>query len=482
MCYELTKTTLIITLLVLCDTSYFEYFVMNDILNENLDCDILENDLFWDVYMNNYNISKEVIIIKMLTKNSSDRNHFISDRIVSHIMKQNLHPSEIRKTFDHKRKKEKVKYVDTYYWDGTRIDVDENLIEYDDLPIINIVKNILIIVENDIILKGYTEGVRRFPFYSPLSQFIIVIMSNADENWHETIRTVLINLWHHYAIKNVLIYTCFLKNNLFYWNSPFEYTDTGFGHIFINTTIARNHIIDYPQDKNYKGYTLKISVFDRYPTATITQLKYNGAQAINLTQLDISGVDADVFENLLYDLNLTADILNIEQADKTGYGFKDDETEIFVGSAGDILYHRAEININARFMKFYDSYELAFTYPAFTDMICVVVPKSLIIPEWQMLFHCFRGLVWASFVLLSIFCGCFWYCIQRCYRKYLGRSKYGENIEQLQLNMCLLMTSYPIPNTGRTGAEKMFIAGCLMFNVIIVGTFQVSLKLHSIDV
>lgn len=446
-----------------------DHFLVEEItISDSEYCDILDNDLFWNVYKFNYNKSKEVIIVKMLTKNSSSRNLQISSEIVKHIMKYNIHPSEIREYFDHERKPGKVKYVDTYYWNGERIPVDDTLIEYDDLPIINIVKDILIISDNENILKGYTEGIRRTPFYSPLSQFIILIMSNVSADWDGTIRQSLINLWHHYAIKNVLIYTCFLKNNLFYWNSPFQWTETGFGLIAVSETIAKTHILDYPQTKNYYGYTLKMSVFERYPTARITELKY-----YNLTLMDIQGIDAAVFENLLHDLNLTADILTIDQTGNTGYGFKEKNTKIFVGSAGDVLYHRAAINMNARFMKYYDTYELAFTYPVSTDMICIVVPKSLEIPQWQMLFHCFRGLVWASFVLLCIFCACFWYGIQLWYRRYLKRTG-GATLGVLQLHMCLLMTSYPIINLGKTGAEKMFLAGCLIFSVIIIGTFQVS--------
>lgn len=55
---------------------------------------------------------------------------------------------------------------------------------------------------------------------------------------------------------------------------------------------------------------------------------------------------------------------------------------VLTGSLGELVYHKADIAGNSRFMVTYDSNEFRFTNPISSDWICLLVPKADTIPRF----------------------------------------------------------------------------------------------------
>lgn len=80
-----------------------------------------------------------------------------------------------------------------------------------------------------------------------------------------------------------------------------------------------------------------------------------------------------------------------------------------IGSMGDVLYRRAYMSMNGRFVADYGSNEVDFMYPVNFDNFCIIAPKALEIPQWVAIFKCFSVNVWIAIVVSSFCCGAVWW-------------------------------------------------------------------------
>lgn len=158
--------------------------------------------------------------------------------------------------------------------------------------------------------------------------------------------------------------------------------------------------------------------------------------------------------------------------------FKLNLTNLFKGAIGDILGDRADIAFNSRFIIDYDTKNIDFIYPVFSDRFCIIVPSALKIPGWKAIFRCFHYSVWILILVVDLVCALFWYFLKRTtmIKTLMFRSRSTlhkiPSVTNVTLDMLLLMTSSPIVIPHRT-KERMFIGSCLIANIVIVGTFQV---------
>lgn len=177
---------------------------------------------------------------------------------------------------------------------------------------------------------------------------------------------------------------------------------------------------------------------------------------------------------------------------------------------GDVIYHKADVSFNARFLTYYNTSEIEFLFPVYADKFCIITPKSKKIPQWKAIFKCFNSYVWGYLILMNSFCGCFWYLLKiwalkryQMYknennlrinnkRNFLYENKMVDNdhihintasIKKLQthntfsvvsLEMWRIMLAGPTMMPFRT-LERLFMCSCLIANIIIIGTFQGSL-------
>lgn len=139
---------------------------------------------------------------------------------------------------------------------------------------------------------------------------------------------------------------------------------------------------------------------------------------------------------------------------------------------GDVLYGRADANLNGRFIIDYGSKEIEFLHPVFSDKFCVVAPAALPIPGWMAIFRCYSMGVW-SLILTTLFvCTVYWHFLKK-YDTENRLHKNGFQFNNILTDMIMVFTGGPVQNMPLRSVERIFLVSCLIFNIIIAGTFQV---------
>lgn len=172
-------------------------------------------------------------------------------------------------------------------------------------------------------------------------------------------------------------------------------------------------------------------------------------------------------------------------------------SKINAGSIGDILYGRADISFNGRFIQEYDSTEIEFMFSTNADKMCVIAPAAERVPQWMAIFKCYNVYVWILLPVVTSICGGFWFLLK--YWNYKKRQCYynGNSVEDVNdgdndtdhyndggrhdenVNVCRVLGHIWMIMLGATTTmpmqtmERLFVGSCLLTNLIIIGTFQV---------
>lgn len=226
------------------------------------------------------------------------------------------------------------------------------------------------------------------------------------------------------------------------------------------------------------NYPLSVTIFERYPTMVQKQgippvfLKTHYAEAIEHSK-GYGGFDGFILANLAKVLQF--EVVLIKSAES--YGLKT-QNDTFTGTLGDVLYHRADISFNARFLIEYGTPDIEFLFPVIGDKVCVIAPSADRIPQWSAIFKCFDVYVWSSFVLVTCLCGAFWFILKRSARYKRWNHRHLDivveilNFKEIFVSIWMIMlganATMPVKSM-----ERLFIGACLITNVIIAGTFQV---------
>lgn len=224
--------------------------------------------------------------------------------------------------------------------------------------------------------------------------------------------------------------------------------------------------------KEFNGYPLEVKLFQRTPTS-MKDLPESFLSTFLHKDIirteDWGGIDGFILGNLARILNFT---LRISAAsDGQEYGSKM-SNGTFSGTIGDVIAQRADISFNGRFLKDYGSDEIEFTYPIYNDEFCVLVPKALKIPTWMNIFQGLSMTVWKLCLLTVLLSGIIWWLMTLLKRDDGKPQSYNKNCCWLTTETFLMISSQPIA-LPKLGPERIFIASCLLFNIIVAGTFQV---------
>lgn len=233
---------------------------------------------------------------------------------------------------------------------------------------------------------------------------------------------------------------------------------------------------------NLQGYPFISTTFMRYPTMIManelpeTFLKSYFASAIKYAD-GYGGFDGLVLGNLAKALNFQAYFIIAKS-----YGTRLPNFT-FTGTIGDVLYQRADAAFNSRFIEDYDTNDIEFLYPVFSDKFCFIAPAALAIPSWKAIFQCFKTNVWWSIFLVEVMCSVFWYGLRHTAgywrRQYKGLRSF--TMIDAMLSIVLIMFSSPI-KLPLPSVERILIAGYLVGNIIIVGIFQVNSSTNILNV
>lgn len=235
------------------------------------------------------------------------------------------------------------------------------------------------------------------------------------------------------------------------------------------------------------GFPLKISVFERYPTMVRKVPKYF-AQTQYARSMNISGyggIDGFLIGNIAQIMNFTVSI--VHPADGLTYGIK--KNGAFGGSTGDVLYGRADIAFNSRFLMNYGTNDIEFMVPILGDKVCVIMPSFRRTPQWKAIFNCFDRQFWATFFLItagsSVVFSVLKYFLEKQDLQVMRDSFLYKDYKPVVVedkikvkNICVATWKVMIGMNAimpSRSVERLLIGSCLVANIIISGSFEVSM-------
>jgi hypothetical protein len=197
-----------------------------------------------------------------------------------------------------------------------------------------------------------------------------------------------------------------LENISAYLYSPFsQYTKTT-TMIPLSSNSYKNSVCKYNRKslffnglRDLHGYTLRVSMFDQPPKSIMKIREDNKTYSVE-------GEDGVLLSVLAKHMNFTP-MVTIPK-DNLDMGFRRSDGTV-TGSTGDMVYNRADISFNSRFLRYDNTTDVEFTYPHDKEGFCIIVPKAEKIPEYLGLLVPFSFDLWIACGVYIIVTTAFWY-------------------------------------------------------------------------
>ncbi|CAG9761538.1 unnamed protein product [Ceutorhynchus assimilis] len=277
------------------------------------------------------------------------------------------------------------------------------------------------------------------------------------------VQKLLIHLWKKYSILNIIVHfpcSSEYKEFIITYN-PFKATENGYGQVNV---YHYSIILKYPHIllnnlKNINGYPLKISLFERSPTAISSDnvpwfIKDWKIYDKIPTTSKYYGLDGAAMLTLSQMMNFTIDIFNDSREDSYGNVINGSPTKTLKL----IINRSVDLQGNSRFMQPYNVNGYEFTYILSHDEMCIIVPKAGIMPTWLRTMDIFRGKLLGVTFLLLIACVVF----NKLFR--------GQNVP---LGILILeiygsfLTQAVTENSNKSLAGRFFFGSFLMYCIVI---------------
>lgn len=302
----------------------------------------------------------------------------------------------------------------------------------------------------------------------PTSFYVVILMDRqlkedcSIDNFQKQLDLLLDAFWKQYEIVNVFVALPSFCSSAYVFNfNPFNRRLER-----VNLNSSENSLVH--SQNNLCGYPLKVNIFNRTPTLLLHMPSglantYLAKDTENVGS--IAGVDGFFLGNIVKWLNITPVVS--ESASCCQYGSLL-SNGTFTGSLGDVVYKKADMSVNARFLQHYGTREVEYTYPTYSDQLCLITPKAPRVPYWLSVFLVFRVSTWCLVLFTSLVISSMWWLIKTKISKF--RDKDGTMVI---MEILLLIVSRPVKPPESNG-EKLFICTCLFFNLVFVGCFQAS--------
>lgn len=231
-------------------------------------------------------------------------------------------------------------------------------------------------------------------------------------------------------------------------------------------------------------FSLIVSVFERYPTM-LKEIPDYFAETHYARGMNISGyggIDGFLLGNIADEMEFSVNIITPD--DNNTYGFK--RHGEYTGTLGDVIYGRADIAFNSRFLINYDTSDIEFMVPILGDKVCVITASSQT-PKWKAIFNCFDISFWIAFfaitAIVSVIFPILKYCQEKHERRIIRSTFLYQDYKHLVIEekICVkeiffdtwkVMIGMNIIMPFRT-VERLLIGSCLLANIIISGSFEV---------
>jgi hypothetical protein len=220
--------------------------------------------------------------------------------------------------------------------------------------------------------------------------------------------------------------------------------------------------------RTLNGQPLKVSLFGHYPTFYLLQdsnikkkepqLRIDDGQ--NLTSY--LGVDGRMFAAMVHFMNFTPQIINPPRREAYGFPLPNGN---FTGALGDVIYKRADISLNSRFVKYYNSTDIEFSNSVLSDKMCIIVPKARPIPRWRRILLSFNSELWLILFCTFMLAASFQLILRWCHKPNEFHWYFIFETFQVFLLSGIHRPPKAIP-------QRCFYACCLMFCLVVMNAFQ----------
>ena len=329
----------------------------------------------------------------------------------------------------------------------------------------------LLIVSEDVIdVYKYTETSERL--WRPDVSLLILIIQRANGNISDKnvlnvqYSDLFKNLWIRHQTVKVFIFVKNLnqcEDEILYYNPFVQANVYERGRVYndVVTGAVDRYILDGVW--NLHGSSLHISMYQLQITAImegVSNTERNSA-------CNYRGRDGLVLRELAKRMNFTPNITS-------------DSINSFESSDGrltrplkDIANGDVDIVMNSVFMKVMHSVDVEYVTPVtHFGKICVVVPRADRIPVWVSLFRCFSVLLWATLsgtYILSTIC---WHIITKHSVPHQSHRDVHWTTSLTEVLSIFLPTCFVKIFLFRNQSERMFLAPCMFFSIVMTCIWQ----------
>ncbi|KAH1004001.1 hypothetical protein HUJ04_003824 [Dendroctonus ponderosae] len=284
------------------------------------------------------------------------------------------------------------------------------------------------------------------------------------------VHQLLVFLWERFSILNIVVQFPCSADYREYVSTyrPFMKTKSEYGqvHIYHYEQVAKYPQLLLNDVTDMKGYPLKVSLFERHPTATRFVPKLIRECKIYKTIPYTSkfyGCDGEAMATLSAYMNFT---IHLHDGSASYGRLQADGT--LTGSFKDIVERTIDLQGNSRFMMPYGVEGYEFTYIYHFDQLCVIVPKAKKLSNWLATLKILTG----RFVLVSVgivaICG--------IANKFFRREACLLSEAVLELYSSFLGQSVAeIVGTQNRLSRRIFIASFLLYSIVISTAFSAAL-------
>lgn len=209
-------------------------------------------------------------------------------------------------------------------------------------------------------------------------------------------------------------------------------------------------------------YPLKVSIFERYPTAIkhLPDVLHNYKIYRNIPNTStFYGLDGVVLSEISTALNFAIKIAMSRENQYYGYVVSNGS---IIGSLGQIVQKVIDLQANARYFMNDDISSVEYTTFFIFDYLCILVSKSETIPKWLEIVYVF--LTKANIVAMAVWMVC-------CYFNVMTRATIVVSKQEAVMEMYCTAIGHPrkaLIVVHPKMSRRIFITTCLIFSMISI--------------
>ncbi|KAL7029684.1 hypothetical protein ACKWTF_006319 [Chironomus riparius] len=309
--------------------------------------------------------------------------------------------------------------------------------------------------------------------------FIIHEPIDENENYLEVINSTFYKAWK--LVGNIKLHILINKEILIF--NPFERNNEGkFGRIKL---FDEGNLFLEETLKSLNGYPLNIEMFWSVFSTSTDSFKSSNFSTYQ-------GPDADVAKMLTQRMNAT--VTTVPNKGKFGWKYPNGTLS---GALGNLQKRKSDIALTAFFMKDYETRAAEFTYPLYTDRLCVVVQKAGRIPSEMLPMMIFVENLWIALFIAYILIATIWTLLRSINNKirrpsidannvdfhinsynmspFLARQSWMRQCMQIFVDTIMLFLSIPVRRLTRVQYERLYVASICLVSIIFVSIYQSNL-------